>query len=83
MNVFMLNLLMTKKMGIAVDMQCMRTEVRSGSVVIFVHMGREMIEVLRNIFIAVLYLFGIGLFGFFAAFAWALMIRVIRESKDD
>ena len=44
---------------------------------------KKMIEVLRNIFIAVLYLFGIGLFGFFAVFAWALMIRVIRESKDD
>ena len=41
--------------------------------------GAEMIEILRDIFIAVLYVFGIGLFGFFAAFVWALMIRVIRE----
>lgn len=42
-----------------------------------------MIEILRDIFIAVFYLFGIGLLGFFAAFAWALMIRIIRGSKDD
>lgn len=45
--------------------------------------GAEMIEVLRNIFIAVLYLFGIGFVGFFAAVLWALMIHVIRKSKDD
>ena len=42
-----------------------------------------MIEILKDIFIAVLYIFGIGTFGFFAAIVWALLIRVIRESKND
>lgn len=42
-----------------------------------------MIEILRNIFIAVLYVFGIGMFGFFAAVVWALLIHVILESKHD
>lgn len=42
-----------------------------------------MIEILRDVFIVVLYLFGIGFFGFFAAFLWAIMIRIIRESWHD
>ena len=42
-----------------------------------------MIEVLRNIFIVVLYLFGIGVLGFFTVFAWVLLIRVLQESKHD
>ena len=42
-----------------------------------------MIEILKNIFIAVLYLFGIGLFGFFAVVLLAFTIHIIRESKND
>ena len=42
-----------------------------------------MIGILRDIFIAVLYLCGIGFFGFFAALLWVMMIRVIRETRHD
>ena len=41
-----------------------------------------MIEVLRNIFIAVLYVFGIGFFGYFGVVLWLVLIRIIRESKN-
>lgn len=40
-----------------------------------------MIEILRNIFIAVLYAFGISFFGFVAAVTWAVIIQIIRESR--
>lgn len=40
-----------------------------------------MIGILRDIFIAVLYAFGIGVFGFVAAVLWAAIIQIIRESR--
>ena len=40
-----------------------------------------MIEILRDIFIAVLYIFGIGFFGFFAMFMFVLMIKMWQEWK--
>lgn len=42
-----------------------------------------MIGMLRDIFIGVLYLFGIGFFGFFAMFLFAMIIRMLREWRDD
>lgn len=40
-------------------------------------------SILRDIFIAILYLFGIGFFGFFAVFLYAMIIRIIREMNND
>jgi len=78
-----LNQLMTDRTDTGVVVQSIGIEASSGLVGIIVLTEKKMIEILRLIFIAVLYIFGIGIFGFFAAFTWALLIRVIRESKDD
>jgi len=40
-----------------------------------------MIEILRDIFIAVLYVFGIGFFGFFASFLFVLALKMWQERK--
>ena len=42
-----------------------------------------MIEILHDIFIGVLYLCGIGFFGFLGALLWTMTIRVLREDHDD
>lgn len=42
-----------------------------------------MIQILHDIFMVVLYLFGIGVLGFFAVFCYAMIIRMLREMKDD
>lgn len=44
-------------------------------------MRGEMIDILREVFIGVLYLFGIGFFGFFAVFLYVLAVRIWRERK--
>ena len=38
-----------------------------------------MIEILRDIFIAVLYIFGIGFFGFFALLLFAMIVQLWRQ----
>jgi len=40
-----------------------------------------MIELLQNIFIAILYLCGIGFFGFFALFLYIMIIRMWQGRK--
>lgn len=40
-----------------------------------------MIEILKNIFLVVMYLFGIGFFGFFAAAIYAALIDKLRKHK--
>lgn len=42
-----------------------------------------MIDILHDIFVAVLYLSGIGFFGFIATALWAAVIRFLREYWND
>ena len=42
-----------------------------------------MIDLLRSIFLAVLYLFGISFFALFIAMIWVTIVSICRETKDD